>query len=212
MTNLFIVDDHQLIIDGLVDMLGPVPEIEIVGTASDGQEAVEKILITQPDLVLLDLDLPKKNGFEVLKEVRAKCEGVKFIILSMHLEKALLEKALRMNVQGYLPKTVNKDELMLAIEKVSQGRQHYSTEVTLNLASSGKSRHEIDPFLINELSPREKDVLKELASGKTNKDISDVLHISHFTVETHRKNLMRKLDAHTVADLIRIAFKSGLIE
>lgn len=212
MTKVFIADDHQLIIDGLIDMLSSEEDLEVIGTASDGNEAITKIPIVKPDVVLLDLDMKGCNGFEVLEALGKKLSEVRFVILSMHLEKALMEKAIRLGIAGYLPKTVNKHELILAIKNVHSGFKHFSAAVTVGLAAAEKSTPSATPFLINELSSREKEVLKELALGHSNKDVSERLHISHFTVETHRKNIMRKLDAHNVADLIRVAFKSGLIE
>lgn len=212
MTKVFIADDHQLIIDGLIDMLSSEKDLEVIGTAKDGNEAVTKIPTLKPDVVLLDLDMPVRNGFEVLEALGEKMTDVRFVILSMHLEKALMEKAIRLGIAGYLPKTVNKSELILAIKNIHSGSKYFSTDVTVGLASAEKPKAPVTPFLLNDLSLREKEVLRELALGHSNKDISESLHISHFTVETHRKNIMRKLDAHNVADLIRVAFKSGLID
>ncbi|MGE0588510.1 MAG: response regulator [Cyclobacteriaceae bacterium] len=211
MIKVFIADDHQLIVDGLMEMLATESDIDVVSTARDGNEAITKIPIVRPDVVLLDLDMPGKNGFEVLEVLRERHKEICFVVLSMHLEKALMEKAIRLGINGYLPKTVDKSELVQAIRKTHSGGKHFSADVTLGLAHDNNISSSASPFLLVDLSDREREVLKELALGHSSKVVSDNLNISHYTVETHRKNIMRKLDAHSVADLVRIAFKSGLI-
>jgi DNA-binding NarL/FixJ family response regulator len=208
---VLLVDDHQLIIDGLKSLMKNDGEIEIAGTANNGREALRVLEILTIDVVLMDIDMPVMNGIDALKEIKKGKPAIKVIILSMHDESGMIKNLLALGADGYLLKSTSQDELISAIKKVSDGNKYFSTEVTLSLLNGSLSNSQPSRPQAEILTTREEEILKLIAEGYSNKEIGTRLFISHRTVDTHRTNLMKKLNTSNIAGLISYAIKSGLI-
>ena len=211
---ILIVDDHQLIIDGLRGFIESNSDYQIVGEANTGTEAIRLASVLSPDLILMDIEMPEMSGIQACQEIKKSLPKIKIIIVSMHNEKQLIKKLIDQGADGYLLKNSHQKEVMDAIEKVLNNQIYLSNDVTLSLLdkSQVKSTHGSDVTTIAQLTEREVEILKLVAQGMTNKEVGDSLNISHRTVDTHRTNLMKKLDVTNVAGLIRFAFKNGLIQ
>jgi DNA-binding NarL/FixJ family response regulator len=210
---VFIVEDHRLFREGLKAMLSPNPEYEIAGEAEDGLEAIRLIRKSKPDLVLLDLSMPRMSGFSVLQEIKAQMPEVKILVLSIHESDQYVLQAFEAKADGYAIKDSSREELRIAIRSVLEGKKYISPGIAgnvldgyLNGRKTLKSKSAFDT-----VTEREKEVLKLLAEGYQNKEIADLLHISIKTVEKHRANIMAKLDLHNAAALTAFAFEHGLI-
>ncbi|MBX2978435.1 MAG: response regulator transcription factor [Flavobacteriales bacterium] len=207
---VLLADDHRIITDGLKGLLAHVPDIECVGTAENGAEAMQALEHLAVDVVLMDIDMPVLDGLAATERIKARWPAVKVVILSMHDEAAMVQRVMELGADGYLVKNCGRDELLLAIRDVHAGRKHFSSALLESLLSQ---RQEVagQSGMLKDLSERELEVLAALAEGLTNKEIGDRLFISPRTVDTHRTNLMKKLDTHNVAGLVRIAIKAGLV-
>jgi DNA-binding NarL/FixJ family response regulator len=210
---VFIVEDHRLFREGLKAMLSPNPEYEIAGEAEDGLEAIRLIRKSKPDLVLLDLSMPRMSGFSVLQEIKAQMPEVKILVLSTHESDQYVLQAFEAKADGYAIKDSSREELRIAIRSVLEGKKYISPGIAGNVLDGYldgrktlKSKSAFDT-----VTEREKEVLKLLAEGYQNKEIADLLHISIKTVEKHRANIMAKLDLHNAAALTAFAFEHGLI-
>jgi DNA-binding NarL/FixJ family response regulator len=210
---ILIVEDHQLFREGLKAMLSPSPEYEITGEAEDGLEAIRLIRKSKPDLVLLDLSMPKMNGFSVLKEIKAAMPEVKILVLSIHESDQYVLQAFEALADGYAIKDSSRDELRMAIRSVLEGKKYISPGIAgsvlegyLGGRKTLKSRTSLDT-----VTQREKEILKLLGEGYQNKEIAEMLSISVKTVEKHRANIMGKLDLHNAAALTAFAFEHDLI-
>jgi DNA-binding NarL/FixJ family response regulator len=208
---LILADDHQLILDGIRALLHDSEKIEIIAEAANGQELIDYVKVLRPDVALIDIDMPVKDGFAALEEIVNISPTTKCIMLTMHNEKGLVEKAIEMGASGYLLKTSNKEQLQSAIEKVFRGEPVF---LKANEISNNQSSHfqylDANSELI-ELTQREREILKLIIEGFSNKEIGDKLHISNRTVDTHRTNMMKKLDVHNLAGLIRFAMKHKMV-
>jgi len=211
---ILIVDDHQLIIDGLRGFIESNQNYQVIGEANTGTEAIRLTSVLNPDLILMDIEMPEMSGIQASQEIKKSHPQIKIIIVSMHNEKQLIKKLIDQGADGYLLKNSSQIEVMDAIEKVLNNQIYLSQDVTLSLLdkSQNKSSHNSDVTTIAQLTEREIEILKLVAQGMKNKEVGDSLNISHRTVDTHRTNLMKKLDVTNVAGLIRFAFKNGLIQ
>jgi len=211
---IFIVEDHQLFREGLKAMLATSDDYEVIGEAADGLEALRRIQKVQPDLVLLDLSMPKMNGYSVLREIRrAFGSQIKVLVLSIHETDQYVLQAFKENADGYCIKDSSREELRMAIRAVLDGKRYISPGIAGQVLE-GYVRHsqELKPKSAwDSVTHREKEVLKLLAEGHTNKEIAEMLHISAKTVEKHRASLMNKLDLHNAASLAAYAAEQGLI-
>lgn len=198
--NLYIADDHQIVIDGLSLLLKSEEHINIIGIANNGQKAFNDIIKLKPDIALLDLRMPEKSGLDVLKALLLK-SNTRVIILSMQLEKRLLIDAMNYNAYAYLHKNVGKQELIETIYKVASGEKVINNNKML--ADKGEKTF---------LSPRETDVLKLILNGQTSAQIGEQLGLSTFTVNTHRKNILRKTKANNISNLMKWAVDNQIIE
>jgi two-component system response regulator NreC len=206
---VLLVDDHQIIIDGLKSLLKNSTEIVVAGEAGNGSEALRTLEILEIDVVLMDIDMPVLNGIDTLKEMTKRGFGQKVIILSMHNEAGMIKSLIDLGASGYLLKSCSQEELIGAIKKVSAGQSYFSTDVTLALL---KPDHSPNQEIKNDhLTERETEILKLIAAGFSNKEIGDKLFISHRTVDTHRTNLMKKLDVSNIAGLISYAIRNGIV-
>lgn len=204
-------DDHRIVTDGLRQLLSSAVDIECTGVAHDGAEALYLLEHIGADVLLTDLDMPEMDGAQLTERLKAKKSGLKVIVLSMHEEAAVVKRLMDLGADGYLVKSAGKDEVMLAIRNVFAGQKHFSSGL---LGSLMKQSAQPKPGekLLKDLSEREVEVLAALAEGLGNKEIGEKLFISPRTVDTHRTNLMKKLDTHNVAGLVRIAIAAGLVK
>lgn len=205
---VLLADDHALVRAGIRALLETIARVEVVGEAGDGVQALELIKQLGPQVVLLDLTMPGLSGFEVLKEIGERFPDVSTIVLSVHDSEEYAFHALRSGAVGYLPKSAASAELEVAIERVVRGEQYLSPsiarEASLEL-SQGTAEETAD------LTPRQLEVLTLIAGGSSTRDIAHTLNISVKTVESHRSQLMERLNIHDVVGLTRHAIKKGLI-
>ncbi len=213
MINLILADDHHLIIDGITRLLEDEVDINIVATCSNGKDVLEILPKINVDVLLLDLDMPIMNGLQCAETVKLKYPHVKIAILTMHQEKALIQKFIEFGVNGYFLKTIQKDELLHAIQTIAVGGDYFPSDVTKALLQKQTITADVNQSpLLNELTKREIEIIRLVAQGFSNNDIGKKLFISPRTVDTHRTNIMRKLDLHNVAEIVRFAFQNKLIE
>jgi DNA-binding NarL/FixJ family response regulator len=203
---VLLVDDHQIIVDGLKSLLKNTEEIVVAAEANNGREALRILEILEIDVVLMDIDMPVMNGIDTLKEINKLGIKVKVIILSMHQEAGMIKSLMNIGAHGYLLKSCAQDELINAINKVAGGQQFFSPEVTLSLLNTHQNTQQTEL-----LTDRETEIVRLIAAGFSNKEIGDQLFISHRTVDTHRTNIMKKLDVNNIAGLISYAIKNGIV-
>jgi len=212
--NLFIVEDHQLFREGLKSMLKGREDIEIVGEAEDGLEAIRKIRKLKPDLVLLDLSMPKMGGISVMKEVKRELPDTRILALTIHESDQYVLEAFDAGTDGYCIKDASRQELILAVDSVLAGKTYISPGISGQVMEgyiTGRKKMKKHSSW-DTVTQREREVLKLLAEGHTNNEIADLLSISVKTVEKHRANLIAKLDLHNVAQLTAYAIEKGLME
>ena len=204
---VLLVDHHALIRGGIRALLEKLPELEIVAEASDGPEALRLIRQHRPDVALIESAMSGLNGFEVAALVKKECPGVHVIVLSTFADEECLRQALDCGADGYLSMTASATELELAIKTVASGQTYVSSSATKLLEDFVRGSHET----LKGLTPRQREVLKLIAEGKSTKEIALILNISVKTVETHRMLLSERLDIHDTVGLVRYAIKAGLI-
>lgn len=205
--NVLLTDDHQIIIDGLKSLLNNQDDIQVVAEANNGREALRILGLISIDVLLMDIDMPVMNGIDALKEIRKNYPNVRVIILSMHNEAGMIKSLIDIGANGYLLKSCTQDELVEAIKKVASGQSYFSSDVTLALLKPTSNQGQPNELL----TEREIEILKLIAAGFSNKEIGDQLFISHRTVDTHRTNLMKKLDVSNIAGLISYAIRNGIV-
>ncbi|MCI0442727.1 response regulator transcription factor [bacterium] len=207
---VLIVDDHALVRAGFRALLES-QSIEVVAEANDGREAVELTKRYHPDIVLMDIGMSGLNGIEAAARISREFPSSRILILSMHANEEYVLQALRAGASGYLLKDSGRQELMLAVRSIIEGKTYLSPEV---------SRHVIDNYVesvggksdpLERLTPRQREILQLIAEGRTNKEIAQILKIAVKTVDTHRTQLMERLDIHDVAGLVRFAIQMGLV-
>jgi DNA-binding NarL/FixJ family response regulator len=206
---VMLVDDHQIILDGLKSLLENADEIQVVATANNGNEALNALKLLTVDVILMDIDMPKLNGIDATRQIHEKYKDVKVIMLTMHSESTMIKNLIEIGAHGYLLKNSSKEELLDAIYKVAKGEKYFSSEVTLSLLHPQKSK---TSDIKIDFTQREIEIIQLLADGLTNKEIGDKLFISHRTVDTHRTNIMKKVGVNNVAGLISFAIKNSLVD
>jgi DNA-binding NarL/FixJ family response regulator len=206
-----ICDDHRIVIEGLQRLLRDVAWADCVGSAASGEEAVFLLDHIQVDLLLMDLDMPRMGGAEVMRLIKARWPATRVLVLTMHDEPAVVRRLMEDGADGYLLKTCGREELLRGIQAVHHGEKHFSADITAALLRQRTETPSGHDGLLG-LSSREREVLGALAEGLSNKEIGDRLFISPRTVDTHRTNLMRKLDVHNLAGLVRLAIRAGLVQ
>lgn len=207
---ILLADDHALVRAGIRALLNRIEGVDVIAEAGDGHEALQLIKELQPDIALLDVTMPGLSGLEVLEESKKQFPDLRVIMLTVHDAAEYAMQALRAGAAGFLPKSAAADELQLAIEVVSRGETYVSGEVsrrTLLEYSKGPTEHPLA-----RLTPRQREILILIAEGLSTKDIGRRLNISAKTVESHRAQLMERLDIHDVASLVRYALKMGLVK
>jgi DNA-binding NarL/FixJ family response regulator len=210
---IIIAEDHTILRDGLRALLSTQKEFEVIGEAGDGREAIRVVDKLEPDLVLIDLSMPKLNGMEAIHEIKRRNPQIKVIALTVHKNEEYILAALEAGANGYVLKDASQDELFMAIQYVMAGKKYLSptisekiVEVFLENRKVGKEFSAWDT-----VTSREKEILKLIAEGYKNKDIADHLFISIKTVEKHRSNLMKKLDLHNTAALTTYAIEKKIV-
>ncbi len=210
---VIVADDHHLVRQGIRALLEKAEDIEVVGEAADGQEAVELVERLAPDVLVMDIAMPRLSGNQAVERVRALGVATQVVILSMYSDETLVRQALRNGAKGYLLKHSVTEELLLAIRAASRGEIYLSPTISGSVVAGFLTlQTDVDassPF--ERLTPREREVLQLISEGRTNSAIAQILAVSVKTVEKHRANLMSKLNVHDLARLIRAAIKHDLI-
>ncbi len=208
---ILIADDHQLFREGLINLLSDAPNIEIVGQAENGKDAVDKTLLHKPDIVIMDIGMPVLSGVEATELLKTKMPDVKVIALSMHSNKHYIKGILEAGAYGYLLKNCTYDQLIEAINSVYSGKKYLSEKITDVIVHDylGKENKIINKD--TKLSVRESEILKLFAEGKSSREISEQLFVSIKTVGTHKQNILEKLELKTFTELIKYALKKGII-
>ena len=207
---ILLADDHKIVRDGLHTLLGKEADIEVVGAATDGRNAVELAKEHEPDLVIMDISMPSMNGIEATRQIIDELPDTKIIVLSMHSERRFVAEVLTAGAVGYLLKDCAFDELTNAIRTVLGGKVYLSENIT-GLVVDDYVRQLSEKEVVTEdiLTSREREVLQLIAEGNSTKEIADMLYLSRKTIETYRSRLMEKLDVHSVAELTKYAIREG---
>lgn len=208
---ILLADDHGLVRAGIRELLQKFANVEVVAEAGDGREALALVKSKLPNLVLLDIAMKSLTGLEVAERIAKDFPGVKVIILSMHANEEYVMRALRAGASGYLLKDAATTELELALAAVTKGETYLSPAISRGVIDSYLGRIEGKQSPLDQLTPRQREILQLIAEGKSTKEIAYTLNVSVKTVETHRAQLMDRLDIHDVAGLVRYAMRVGLI-
>lgn len=209
---VLLADDHVLIRHGIQKIIESEPSLEVIGQVGDGLELLNLMKKVTPDIVLLDISMPNLRGIEAIGEAKKICPDVKIVILTMHKSKQYLCHAMAAGADGYVLKEDSDSELLTAIEQVVKGQIFVSPVLSKEFSQSDlEACRKKKNFPSDSLTPRERQVLKMVAEGKTSRDIAELLSISTRTVEHHRANLLKKLNINNTADLIKYAMRKGYI-
>jgi DNA-binding NarL/FixJ family response regulator len=210
---IVIAEDHTILREGLRALLSSDPEFDVVGEADDGLDAIECVENLTPDLVLMDLSLPRMNGMDAIMEIKKRCPETKVLALTVHRTEEYILATLRAGADGYVLKDATHTELVMGIKSVLKGKPYLSPGVSDKVIEGylegRKTLRSDTPW--DTLTQREREVLKLIGEGYKNKDIADYLYISVKTVEKHRANLMKKLDLHNTSALTAFAMEKGLV-
>lgn len=210
---IVIAEDHTILREGLRALLSSSPSYEIVGEAENGLDAIRSVEKLMPDLVLLDLTMPRMNGMEVIQEITKQSPDTKILVLTVHRTEEYVFASLQAGADGYVLKDASYGELMMAIENVLKGKSYLSPAISKSVIEGyveGKKTFSSKSSW-DTLTQREKEILKMVAEGYKNKEIADYLCVSFKTVDKHRTNLMKKLDIHSASALTAFAIEKGLI-
>jgi DNA-binding NarL/FixJ family response regulator len=207
---LLLADDHEMMLNGLTAIINAEDNLRVIDTARDGSELITKAIKLQPDLCVVDLDMPVMNGMKAAETLIERDQEIKIIILTMHKEGSLVRKFREIGIKGYLLKTCDSDELIFAINKVLKGQTYYSDQVFYEPASATQTES-ADITRITQLTKRELEIAKLLCQGYSNTKIATALFISPSTVDNHRTNIMRKLEVHNIAGLIRFCIANKVV-
>jgi two-component system response regulator NreC len=206
---ILLADDHAVVRQGFRMILAGQPDMEIVGEAGNGREAVELAEKLQPDVVVMDVAMPELNGIEATRRLATSAPRARVLALSMHKDSVYVREILRAGARGYLLKDAIDRDLLAAVRAVSVGEGYLSPAIS-DAVLSDYRKHVTDP--IDLLTSREREVLQMIAEGKTNKEIATTLNLSVYTVDAHRGHIMDKLNLHSISELVRFAIRNGLAE
>lgn len=214
---ILIADDHPIIAQGIRNTLQGNSLFTIVDIVSNGKEAIEVLQNQEVDILLLDIEMPIMNGVECVKAINEKGIDVRVIIFSMYQKPSIVKRLIELGVKGYILKTLETDEFLLAIKKVNEGKEYFDSDITKSLINEdGTSSTELIHFtekspVLELLSKRELEVIILISKGLTNKQVADKLFLSHKTVDGYRTKAMKKIGVHNTAGLIRFTFQNGLL-
>ena len=203
--SIYIADDHQMITDGLNSFFKNEENYFVKGTFYDGNSVLKAIKNTLPDILITDIKMPGISGIELVKKIKRDYPSIKVLVLSMFNESYLVRDISEAGADGYILKNTGKEELFRALDTILDGKKYYGIEVMNTLLNRVSRQKEGNMSEIAPLTFREKDILKHLVKGKTSKQIADAIHISIHTIDTHRKNIMRKTGTHNIGELINWA-------
>jgi len=206
---ILLADDHAVVRAGFKMILSAQADMEIVGEAGNGREAVESAEALKPDIVVMDVAMPELNGIEATRRLATSLPHTRVVALSMHKDSVYVREILRAGARGYLLKDSPAGDLVSAVRAVASGQSYLSPGVS-NAVLDDYRRHVTNP--IDLLTTREREVLQMIAEGKTNKEIAGVLNLSVYTVDAHRGRIMEKLNLHSINELVRFAVRNGLID
>lgn len=210
---ILLADDHTVVRAGLRSLLEQQPDLEVVGEAGDGRQALDLAGSLQPDVAVLDIGMPQLNGIEAARQITAALPRTAVVILSMHSDEAYVMRALKAGARAYLLKDSAEADLIRAIRSVSQGKSFFSPAVSRVLVEDYvrllEQRGVEDTYEL--LTTREREILQLLAEGKSNKEVASLLNLSVYTVETHRTHILQKLNLHSTAELVLYAVRKGII-
>jgi DNA-binding NarL/FixJ family response regulator len=212
---ILIADDHDLMRRGIKGMLQSHAGWEICGEAHTGREAVTKAQELKPDIAILDISMPDLNGVDAARRIRKESPNTEILILSVHYSDQLIRDILEAGVRGYIVKSDSDRDLIIAVETLANHKPFLTpraTEVMLTNFKEGRMRSELPTSLRDRLTSREREIVQLLAEGKSSKEVASSLCISVKTAETHRANIMRKLQLHTVSELVRYAVRNQIVE
>lgn len=208
---VLVVDDHQIFIDGMKALLLQVEGIEVVGGACTADEAIAQTIALKPEVVLMDIQMPHKDGITATREILKTLPEIKIIALTSANESIYIKKMLEAGASGYVLKNIDKNELVAVIQKVYAGKKHLDPAVSSQLINDYSGRSASPASLLSKLTKREKEVLVLIAQGLTDKEIADKIFLSALTVITHRKNLLSKLGLKNKVELTRFAIEHQLM-
>jgi two-component system response regulator NreC len=211
MIRVLIADDHAVVRAGLRALLSSAPDLDLVGEASGGVEAVELAVKLLPDIVVLDLSMPDLDGISAVRQIKASCPQTRLVILTVHEDDALLRAAVKAGASGYILKRAAEAELISAISMVMRGDLYVDPAMIRSILSEAQVRQSA-PETIESLTPREIEILKLIVQGYTNRQMAEELGISIRTVEGHRANVLEKLGLQSRVELVRYAKQHGLID
>jgi DNA-binding NarL/FixJ family response regulator len=212
---VLLADDHHLVRAGIRALLEGLPDVEIVAEAGDGQEALAALVRTKPDIALVDISMPGLNGLELAARASREAPETRLVILSVHGDASHVAQALRAGAKGYLVKDAAADELPILIRSVMRGETYLSPSISRHVVEGFLGRaspsSEESPETPEVLTSRQREILQLVAEGRSTKDIANLLDLSVKTVETHRAQIMERLDIHDLAGLVRYAVRAGLV-
>lgn len=208
---ILIADDHRIVREGIRTLLGNESDIEVIAEAENGREAVKLALKLKPDITIMDIGMPELNGIEAIKKIRREITTARIIVLSMHSEQDFIWKTFKAGAYAYLLKDCAAGELVTAIKRVNSGKKYISEDISETVIQDfvGSKVEDSEAFYVP-LTEREKEVLQLLSEGKSTKEIAEILFISSKTVESHRKNIMERLQIFSLPELTKYAIRSGL--
>lgn len=213
MIRIVLADDHTIMRSGLRAVLDRYADMQVVGEAADGREAIQCVEENHPDVIVMDVAMPNLNGIEAARQISAKHSGVSIVVLSMHSDEGYVLRALKAGARGYLLKDSAEGDLITAIRAVNDGKAFFSPAISRMLVDDYmrqlQQRGVEDSYEL--LTSREREILQLLAEGRSNKDIARMLDLSLYTVETHRSNIMEKLNLHGIPELMLYAIRKGVI-
>jgi DNA-binding NarL/FixJ family response regulator len=211
---IIIAEDHNILRAGLKALLTSNPQFDVVGEADNGRDAIRRVIDLKPDLVIMDLNMPGLNGMDAIREIKERMPEIKALVLTVHNEEEYVLASLKAGANGYVLKDATQNELMTATERVLNGKTYLSAEITEKVVNSYLNTNNVSQEPVTRwdtVTQRERQILKLIAEGHTNKSMAEYLCISVKTVEKHRANLMKKLDLHSVSALTTYALDKGII-
>lgn len=211
MIRVVLADDHAVVRKGVRALIDEIPGVEVVGEAGDGREALRLITETRPDVAVLDISMPGLNGLEVTSLARKRARKTRILLITIHREEAFVRRAVAAGASGFVLKESDTPELAMAISIVARGGVYLSPLISGKLDAGSLVVNQLGDKQLASLTPRQREVLQLLAEGNSVRAIAKALSVSPKTVETHRSNLMDKLDIHDLAGLVRFAIREGLI-
>lgn len=215
MIRILLADDHALMRRGIRDLLETDSEIDIIGEAGDGREAVQLADRLKPDVMIMDLAMPELNGLDAIRQIRKDVPEIELLVFSMHDSEELIREVFAAGARGYVLKSDVALYLIEAVKSLARHKPFFTpriSEAILNSLVSGAGHSHIEPQRSGPLSAREREILQLLAENKSNKDIAKTLGISVRTVETHRRSVMQKLDANSIVELVHYAIRNGIVQ